>query len=111
MHTSWTTQAEEEEVFLPSPHIAENFKREVVFSLSLSQKNHWGCLRKTSQMVYNRMLHSFRPASPTLVAASTHTLTMMKAFCPLWNLVKRRRNYELENSWRINYHDSNTEEG
>lgn len=48
-------------------------------------------------MVYNRMLYSFSPASPTLVAASTHTITMMQVFCPLWDLVKRRRNYELGN--------------
>lgn len=62
-------------------------------------------------MVYERMLHSFRPASPTLVAASTHTITMMKAFCPLWDLIRRRRNFELENYRRIHYYDSNTEKG
>lgn len=71
-------------------------------------KNHWECLRKTPLMVYNRMLYSFSPASPMLVAVSIHFITMMQVFlfCPLWDLVKRRKNYELGNYGRFHYYDS-----
>lgn len=43
-------------------------------------KNHWECLSKKPLMVYNRMLYSFRPVSPTLVAASMHAITWCKHF-------------------------------
>lgn len=44
-----------------------------------------------------RTLYDFNPASAMLVPTSMHAITMRQTFCPLWDLVKRRRNYKLGN--------------
>lgn len=99
-HLEWKRM----KLLLPA-HMSQETSRRMWFFPQPLSKNHWDCLNKAPLMMYNRMLYSFSPALSTRNATSAHAVAVMQEFCPPWDLVQRRKNYELGNQWRIHYHE------